>query len=179
MRRKAMRREAMRRVLGAGILLLLLSAAPATAQEAARAIEAANARFVQAFDRGDAAALGAMYTENAFVLPPEAKMVEGRKAIESFWDGAMRHGARNLTLRSLRVDELGDAAAREIGRFTLDMPARGGGLARVEGKYVVVWVKDGGDWRLETDIWNADGPPRTEPATGSSPPPRTGSGTGR
>ena len=45
-------------------------------------------------------------------------------------------------------------AAREIGRFTLEAPGRGGQTARVEGKSVVVRKNTAEGWRLDTDIWN-------------------------
>jgi uncharacterized protein (TIGR02246 family) len=168
----------MRTIVGSGILLLL-SLAPCLAQETARDIGEANERFMEAFNKGDAAALGRMYAEKAVVLPPEAPIVEGREAIEKFWDGAVKGGFKNLSLTAVRVDELGDEAAREIGRFGLDAPGRDGGLQRVEGKYVVVWIKAGGEWQLDTDIWNTDRPAAPEVATGSSAPAAAGSGTSR
>ena len=66
-------------------------------------IEMANARFVEAFKRGDAASIGAMYTEDATVLPPNSEMISGRKSIEEFWKGIMGMGVRGVQLRTIQV----------------------------------------------------------------------------
>ena len=44
--------------------------------------------------------------------------------------------------------------AREIGRVTAEAPNAQKQLTKVEGKYVVVWKKVKGAWKLDTDIWN-------------------------
>jgi uncharacterized protein (TIGR02246 family) len=62
---------------------LTLVAAPASAQDKAT-IAKLNDAWAAAFNRGDASAVAAMYTEDAFVLPPGAEMVKGRAAIEAF-----------------------------------------------------------------------------------------------
>jgi uncharacterized protein (TIGR02246 family) len=135
-------------------VLLLSSAVSATAQSAREDIEAALPKFVDAFNSGNAAALGQMYTEDAAVLPPDGKRVDGRKGVEEFWQGVIKSGMKNLTLKAVEVEEREDLAY-EVGAFTLDVPGEGGALPTVAGKYIVVWKKgDDGTWRLHRDIWN-------------------------
>lgn len=167
----------MRTAIRAGILLfLLLFVAPARAEEAAPAIEdvaaalaAANARFVRAFDKGDAAALAAIYAENASVRSPDAATAEGREAIERLWEGVIETGTRNLRLLPQSLETLGEASLRETSRFLLDTPTKGGGLARIEGERVAVWAKEGEEWRVAADAWEV-----FLPAAGSSAAPRRG-----
>ena len=161
------------------VLPFLVVSSPGFAQQATSEIEKANTKFEQAFNSGDSAAVAQMYTENAAVLPPDAEMAQGRAAIQNFWQGAIQGGIKNLSLKSTRVDELGSDAAREIGRFSLEAPGPQGVPAKVEGKYVVVWRKAGGDWKIDTDIWNADKPPAPAVATGGSVAPAAGSGAPR
>ena len=129
-----------------------LGAAPAVAQNKAM-IEKLNDAWTAAFNKGDVAAVAALYTEDAYVLPPGSGMVKGRAAIEAFW----RQAAQQMTdakLTTVDVLPLGRSAAREIGTVTLktkSQPAQ-----EVVGKYVVVWRKVGRDWKLATDIWNTD-----------------------
>ena len=53
------------------------------------------------------------------------------------------------------MKSLGGDAAREIGTFTLKTKDQQ--PQEVAGKYVVVvWQKVGSEWKLATDIWNAD-----------------------
>ena len=46
------------------------------------------------------------------------------------------------------------APAREIG--TVSLKTKSGPPQEVVGKYAVVWLKVGSDWKLETDIWNTN-----------------------
>ena len=57
-------------------------------------------------------------------------------------------------LTTLDVLPLGRAAAREIGTLTLKTKSQP--PQEVVGKYVVVWRKVGGKWKLATDIWNTN-----------------------
>jgi len=126
--------------------------APAVAQDRAT-IEKLNDVWSAAFNKGDAAAVAALYTEDAYVLPPGAEMVKGRAAIEAFW----RQAAQQMTdakLTTVDVLPLGPEAAREVGTVALKtktQPPQG-----AVGKYVVVWRKAGGDWKLATDIGNTN-----------------------
>lgn len=150
------------------VLSLLIPASPSFAQHMAGEIDKLNTRFEQAFNRGDAAAVAQMYTEQATIMPPDSEMVTGRDAIQKFWQGAMQAGLRNMTLKSIRVDEFGGAAAREIGRFSMEAPGPQDRMRAVDGKYVVVWLKSGDDWKIDTDIWNANKPPEPAVATGGT-----------
>jgi uncharacterized protein (TIGR02246 family) len=125
---------------------------PAVAQNKAT-IEKLNDVWTAAFNKSDAAAVAALYTEDAYVLPPGSAMVKGRAAIEAFW----RQAAQQMTdakLTTLDVLPLGRSAAREIGTVTLKTKSQP--PQEIVGKYVVVWRKIGRDWKLATDIWNTD-----------------------
>ena len=61
---------------------------------------------------------------------------------------AYRRGAKGLELATVELDVLGDTA-NEVG--TYHMLAEGGVTAD-RGKYVVVWKKEDGEWRLHRDI---------------------------
>jgi ketosteroid isomerase-like protein len=135
--------------------LLVLSATPVSAQTPQSAVSAGNARFEQAFNTGNAAALAALYTEHATVLPPGAPMQNGRAGIQQFWQSAIQSGLRNLSLRTVSVESYGNAS-REIGTFTMDAPGHGGQVSHLVGKYVVIWKREGRQWHLDTDIWNTD-----------------------
>lgn len=78
-------------------VLFLSSALSAAAQSAREDIEAALTKFTDAFNSGNAVEVGQMYTEDAAVLPPDGKRVDGRKGVEEFWQGAIKSGMKNLT----------------------------------------------------------------------------------
>jgi uncharacterized protein (TIGR02246 family) len=124
-------------------------AAAAFAQKAE--IEAANAKWIDFFNKGDFTGLASLYTEDATAFPPGSGMVKGRTAIGAMWKG-MAEQAGDPKVTTLDVKPLGPAAAREIGTFSLK--AKGLTPHEVTGKYLVVWEKVGGDWKLAADIWN-------------------------
>ena len=141
----------MRRIAILALCLGLLSA-PALAQSKA-AIQKLNDQWAAAFNKGDAAAVAAMYTSDAYVLPAAAPMVQGRAAIEKLWQGAMQQMS-DVKVTTIAVKPLGPSAAREIGTAsfkTKSQPPQDGAI-----KYAVVWQKEGGQWKLLQDIWNTD-----------------------
>ena len=157
--------------------LFALMASPSVAQTAVGEIEKASQQFVQAVNEGDAAMVARMYSERAMVLPPRAEMIVGREAIQDYWRSVIDAGLKNLSLRSVRVDEYGGDAAREIGRFRVEAPGPRDQTGTVEGKYVTVWRKSGGHWQHDSDIWNFTEPPEPDVATGTSAAPAA-AGTG-
>jgi uncharacterized protein (TIGR02246 family) len=137
------------RSIALAITFLLGLIAPAVAQKAA--IEAANAKWVAFFNKGDFDGVASLYTVDATAFPPGSAMVKGRAAIGAMWKG-MADQMTDPKVTAIDVKRLGPAAAREIGTFSLK--TKGSPLKEVTGKYVVVWEKVGRDWKLATDIWN-------------------------
>jgi uncharacterized protein (TIGR02246 family) len=118
------------------------------------AIEATNARFVQAANSGDTVRVASLYTEDAVLLAPNAPMMRGRQEIKGFFDGLVQQmGLPELGLHTLQVEEHGELAW-EVGAYTMKLAGTSDA-----GKYVVVWKRQGDDWKLAVDIWNTNSPP--------------------
>jgi uncharacterized protein (TIGR02246 family) len=118
------------------------------------AVAAGNERFVATFARQDAAGLAELYTESANLLPPNSDILEGRPAIQAFWQAVMNMGIRSAQLDIVEVEALGDMAI-EMSRFKL---LTQDGQVADYGKYVVVWKREKGEWRLHRDIFNSSRP---------------------
>jgi uncharacterized protein (TIGR02246 family) len=131
------------------IALLAGLIAPASAQKSA--IDAANAKFMELFNKGDFAGIAELYTEDAVALPPGAAMVKGRVAIALMWKGLAEQAA-DPKLTAIDVKRIGITAIREIGTYSLK--TKEATPKELTGKYVVVWRKIKGRWKLATDIWN-------------------------
>ena len=136
------------------VLLFLVTMGSASAAENAKdrkAIEEANAAFAAAFNKRDAKAIAEMYTENGQLFPPHEQVIEGRPAIEAFWKATMNAGIASVELQAAEIESFGDSIV-ESGRSTL----RGPGNAVVErGKYLVLWKRVIGKWKLHRDCWNS------------------------
>jgi len=115
-------------------------------------VKAANKVLMGHVAAGNASAVAGCYSKKAFLLPPGAPLQKGAKNIAGFWAGAIAQGVKSAVLKTQEVDELGTTAI-ETGAFTLKGD---GGAVLGSGKYVVVWKKEGGAWKLHRDIFNAD-----------------------
>ncbi len=129
--------------------LMFALVTPAAAQKAQ--IEAINAKWTELFNKGDFRGIAELYTADAIALPPGSAMVKGKAAIGTMWKG-LAEQAGNPKLITVEVKRLGPAAAREIGTFNLT--TKGASSKEISGKYLVVWERVRGQWKLATDIWN-------------------------
>jgi uncharacterized protein (TIGR02246 family) len=167
-----MRRIAVRAVV---LLTVIASVTPAfaatpKADPARASIEKIGKDFAEAYNRGDAKAVAAFYAEDAIVFPPESDMVKGRDAIQGVWKHALDTGIKSLEFQVVDVISSGNLAA-ETGIAVLHVQAMGSQESTVTVKYVVVWKKVGGSWKLYRDIWNSMAPPAAPMA--APPPPTT------
>jgi ketosteroid isomerase-like protein len=137
-------------ILALGILLPTTLAAG----EARTHIDEVLVKFVAAFNAGDGATVASHYTEDAALFPPGAERVDGRSAIQTFWQGAIDSGMKLDDLHAIEVDARGDIAG-EVGVFILSVPGEGG-VTKVPGQYIVIWKRDGHTWQLHRDIWNTN-----------------------
>ena len=122
--------------------------------EIRNAIATVNQEFLSAFSRGDAAGLVATYTSNGQALPSNSDIIEGRTALQGFWQAVLDIGIKSATLETIELDIQGDAAI-EIGKYTLQGE---GGQILDAGKYLVVWKQEGDQWKWHRDIWNSSMP---------------------
>jgi uncharacterized protein (TIGR02246 family) len=119
------------------------------------AIEKGNVQFGEAVRKGDGAAIAALYTEDATLLPPDSDMIKGRGGIEAFWKGVLQMGIKEAVLTAVDVSAAGELAY-EIGTFALKVQPEGKDPIEQKGKYVVVWKKAlHAVWKLHVDIWNS------------------------
>jgi uncharacterized protein (TIGR02246 family) len=136
-------------LLAAGFMLCT---APAMAQNKAT-IDKLNEAWCAAFNKGDAAALAAMYTDDATVLPQGGPMIKGASAIKDLWAGEVKTlGDAKLT--TVELHTMGEVMAYEIGIATAKTKANP--PQEVAGKYVVIWRRSGTSWKIAADIFNFD-----------------------
>lgn len=140
--------------------VLLAATSIASAQQSSprlrKAIVAANGEFAAAFARGDGAGVAALYSEKAQLLQPNGNIISGRAAIQTFWQGAIDSGLKQIKLETIEVHGTGGTTA-EVGTYSM---LGGNGQVLDSGKYVVLWKREKGRWRLYRDIWNSNTPAR-------------------
>jgi uncharacterized protein (TIGR02246 family) len=106
-------------------------------------------QFEEAARKGDLDRIASLYTPDAIALPPDGPLVKGRDAIKQMWGTvAQQIGLKDVRLNTLDFELAGDTGY-EVGEATLAISS---GTAVM--KFVVVWKKIDGQWRLHRDIWN-------------------------
>jgi len=118
-------------------------------------IRAADDVFEETFGRGHAEGMAKLYTADGMLLPTGSDIIQGRSAIAAFWKGATDMGVKPIKLDPKEVEQHGDAVV-ELGQYKL---SGDGGVSIDHGKYMVVWMQDGGKWKLHRDIWNSSQAP--------------------
>jgi ketosteroid isomerase-like protein len=129
------------------LLVVVASVSPgAQSGDARAAIEGVNRKFE------DAAATTALYTADAVLLAPNAPQAKGQAALLEFWKAALAGVPGPIKLTTQELVAHGDAA-HEIGAYQV---STADGKVAEKGKYVVIWKREGGQWKLHRDIWNSD-----------------------
>jgi uncharacterized protein (TIGR02246 family) len=122
------------------------------------AVEAMNAKCRDALRLGKPAELAAFYAEDAYLLPPNGELIQGRQGIEAFWNKALDMGVKDLVLTTVDVIVRADTIA-EVGTYVSKVWPEGKGGSEDKGKYVVVWKrKVDGSLVILADIWNSSLP---------------------
>jgi ketosteroid isomerase-like protein len=130
--------------------LAMVLASPAWALDVSE-FQKMNDQLDAQFAKGDAAVISQMYSSDATVLPPGSDMVKGRENIAKLWKGAI-DGMTDLRITTKEVLPLSGDAVREIGTFSAK--TKGDNSQDIAGKFTVLWVREGGSWKINTDIWN-------------------------
>ena len=126
----------------------------ATSVEIREAIVDANKDFMVTFSQGNAAGMADLYTEDGQVLPPNSDIVMGKEAIQTFWQALMDMGIKEAKLDIVEVEEQDDLAV-EVSKYTLQGEE---GQVLDQGKYIVIWKREDGQWKLHRDIFNSSLP---------------------
>jgi ketosteroid isomerase-like protein len=127
--------------------------ATAVKEDVNAAIKAGNAALAATIKAGDAKAAADKYTKTAKLLPPNVPVQKGQAAIRRYWQGAIDMGIAGVSLRTVDLDVHG-ATANELGAYVLK-DAKGNKLDA--GKYIVIWKKEGGAWKLHWDMFSSNG----------------------
>jgi ketosteroid isomerase-like protein len=116
-------------------------------------IEEANANFMALVAAGDSIGLANAYTIDAKFMGAGAPSVTGRKDIQTAMAGIVNSGITSADLRLENIYGTEDLIAEE-GELTLYV----GDMAVAEEKYIVLWKKEDGKWKLFRDIFNSNLP---------------------
>ncbi|CAM3514120.1 DUF4440 domain-containing protein [Rouxiella silvae] len=135
----------------AATLPLFVVAAPVTngvpTPQIEAAIKAQNALWAKAYARGDNEAIARLYTKDGSLLPPGGEKINGSAAIAKYFAGApsdtLSFSNYEFYGNEQVVSEISDSEIRNQN-----------GELKSRGKQILIFLNQGGTWKLHRDIWN-------------------------
>src|SRR5262249_17774254 len=135
--------------------------APAFADDAKTIAQRLDDKWVEALNRKDAAALTALYTADAVLLPQGVDQpIIGTENIRKLMDQMVNAKLENMVLPGAQANMIEPNSLYQAGTWSADA-----GGQHINGTYMSVIVQDGGNWKYRADTWNMMPPP---PATTGS-----------
>ncbi|NQY29982.1 MAG: DUF4440 domain-containing protein [Flavobacteriaceae bacterium] len=116
-------------------------------------IVAANKEFKLFFAAADSIGLANLYTQDAKFMNNGAPAVTGRENIQSALSGIMKSGISSINLVTVDVWGMENLITEE-GELSLFVDE----AIVYQGKYIVLWKKVDGEWKLFRDIFNSNLP---------------------
>ncbi len=113
-------------------------------------------KFMALFKAGDCAGVASLYSEDPVLMPPGMDFLHGKAAIQAAFEAFRGMGVAEMVFEILEVDPCGDRAV-EMSRFKL---LGADGQVLDQGKFIVVWKREKGEWKLHRDIFNSSVPPK-------------------
>lgn len=121
---------------------------------ARKVIDENNARFTRAHITGDGKLIDSMFTRDARSLPPESEPVIGVAAISKLTAQYLASGVSEFT--EVTTDFYGNEDLLiDQGDYVM---VYGKEKTREKGKYMNVWKKEDGVWKIYSNIWNTNAP---------------------
>jgi ketosteroid isomerase-like protein len=119
-----------------------------------RSIEEKNRRFTNAHVTGDSVAMVDIFAQDARVLPPNADPVIGYPAIEALTAQYLQFGITEFREETTAFYGNEDILIDE-GSYVL---VYGKDNTTERGKYLNVWRREGDEWKIYSNMWNANAP---------------------
>lgn len=94
------------------------------------------------------------YTDDAKIFPQRGKILEGKQAILKYW--TLPEGVKTINHKIKQYEiRIVKNTAYDYGIYTGTTVKKNGEQSNWSGKYVIVWKKEGKDWKIYLDIWNS------------------------
>ena len=126
------------------------------------ALMGADRAWFEAYSGSDspADAFTDQLTDDAYFLPPDAPLAQGKEAIHALITELEAMPGMSLTWSPVAADvgSAGDLGFT-IGTYEMKLDGPEGPIS-IDGKYMTVWKKQAdGSWKVTADMFNPNGPP--------------------
>jgi len=142
------------------LLSLLFSLSPLSAQNYQGNQEdidqiIANAKAFSGYlMAGDLEGVLNSYTADGKIFPNNLPIMEGRESLAKYWAPSPGYRTLHHQVTAIELVVTGDEA-RDYGHYEGRSVGPDGKERSWQGKYVIIWKKEDGEWKMYLDIWNA------------------------
>ena len=117
-------------------------------------IDEKNNKFTQAHIVGDTAFLNNIFTQDGRVFAPNSEVITGRSAIAAINLEYINFGIKEFREETTALYGSSDYLIDEGNYFM----SYGKDSTVEKGKFINIWKKVDGDWKLYSNIWNSSMP---------------------
>lgn len=135
--------------LGLALVVSVVSVSLAT-PGATESIANRLQQYAAHFNRGDADAIAALFSEDVIYYGPTGDVYEGREAVRGYYQGSLEAGFSDMTIEAIEIRVFGDIAY-DVARYTISDPG-GNTLA---GYHLAILAKEGDQWIVQRTLVNA------------------------
>jgi uncharacterized protein (TIGR02246 family) len=139
-------------VVGEGREALAQQTGAAGRPDVGQAVEAFVTKYLDAYNRKDAAGVAALYTADGFLVPP-GPITTGRVNIEKAWRAVFDAGRTGLRYDIQEVQAEGNAVW-SVGRFTVMAPDESGVLQERQGNFANIYQWEGDGLKFRVHAFN-------------------------
>lgn len=139
-------------------------------QDVRQEVEAFVAKYVDTYNRKDAAGLASLYTQDGVLIRP-GPMATGRENIEKAWKGVLDAGWTGLHYETREVHPEGNVVW-SIGQFTVSSPEQDGTMQEHRGNFMNIYQREGGSLKFRVHAFNLI--PAQTASAGTAAPQATG-----
>ncbi|SHH30213.1 YybH family protein [Winogradskyella jejuensis] len=109
--------------------------------------------FSRAYMDGDIDGLVNMYTEDGKIFPNNLNILSGKTELKKYWnlpeDTKILH--HKVTPSEVKIE---NDTAYDYGYYEGKTLTKDKKEVQWQGKYIIIWKKVNGDWKIYLDIWN-------------------------
>ncbi|HTI14185.1 MAG TPA: nuclear transport factor 2 family protein [Dictyobacter sp.] len=117
-------------------------------------VESQAQKFIAALQERNAAKIAAFHTMNVRVLPPGSPMLQGREAVQGFYQYLLDNGVKDMRFETIDAEFLSENTIQEINHSFTTIQGPDGATQVIKGTAVVLWQLEDGEFKLNVDIWN-------------------------
>ena len=128
------------------------------------AIHQAAALWINAYNARSADAIASVFSDDAWIIPPDSPAVIGQRAIRDFMNRVWTANKLQYVIGETDLEITSPATAWRAGRFEARNDA---GAIVAKGSFIEIWGKLEGKWRMRRSIFNSESLPAAVAETGT------------